>query len=179
MDQKNIILNDIGEPVHPRNDVGFIDDQFLSMAVAYLEIGKAAAGFDTEFKNSYEYQNAVAYQLYHAMELFFKYMINNKIGVIKRIHDLAKLEQEYSELFPGVQYQVEHPLNFTKYESCEFNEDESKLVGDHFIKFKPEFMDQHLRYPTNEKTGGYSFSLEPSVFENVRNRILQVSALGF
>lgn len=149
------------------------------MAVAYLEIGKISSGFDTELRNTYEYKNAVAYQLYHALELFFKYMIINKKGTIKLIHDLAKLEQEYSELFPGAQHKVDHPFHFTNYVPCEFNEDESKLVGDHLIKFKIKFMDQHLRYPIDEKTGGYSFSLEPSVFENVKNRILQVSALGF
>lgn len=148
------------------------------MAVAYLEIGRVAAGFDTELKNTYEYQNAVAYQLYHAIELFFKYMIKNKRGTIKLIHDLEKLEHEYSELFPGEQHKVDHPFNFTNYASCVLNEDESKLVGDHLIKFKPEYMDQHLRYPIGDKTGGYSFLLEPSVFENIKNRILQISELN-
>lgn len=149
------------------------------MAVAYLEIGRSAARFDTELKNSCEYQNAVAYQMYHAIELFYKYMIKNKRSAIKPIHDLAKLEQEYSELYPGVQHKVDHPFYFTNYESCELNEDETKLVGDHLRIFKPEFMDQHLRYPIDQRTGGYSFSLEPSVFENVKNRILQISALGW
>lgn len=92
-----------------------INDQFLSMAIAYLEIGKVAAGFDTELKSTYEYQNAVAYQLYHALELFFKYMIKNKNGTIKRIHDLAKLEQEYLKLFPGAQHKVDHPFRFANY----------------------------------------------------------------
>ena len=146
------------------------------MALAYLEIGRSAARFDAELKNNWEYQNAVAYQMYHAIELFYKYMIKNKSGSIKPIHDLAKLEKEYSQLYPGVEYTVHHPFDFTNDESCELNENESKLVGDHLIIFKPKFMDQHLRYPTDHRTGGYSFSLEPSVFENVKNRILQISA---
>ena len=44
-------------------------ESYFSMCMAYLEIGEVSARNDN---NTGEYQNAVAYQLYHALELFVK-----------------------------------------------------------------------------------------------------------
>lgn len=153
------------------------NDQFLSMAIAYLEIGKVAAEADTELRNDADYQNAIAYQLFHAIELFYKYMIKNKTGSVSHVHDLKKLEDEYTFLYPDPSHKLNHPFDFSDYRSFESNQDEDDLYADHISKFKPNFMDQHLRYPGDERTGGYSFSFENSVFEEIKSKITYICDL--
>ncbi|TOQ06401.1 hypothetical protein CGH02_24355, partial [Vibrio parahaemolyticus] len=70
------------------------NQEYLSMAIAYIEIGKVAASSNSDLINTHEFENAIAYQLYHSVELFYKYMLLNK-GVTKKGHDLAELENEY------------------------------------------------------------------------------------
>ena len=43
------------------------------------------------------------------------------------------------------------------YFSCELNIGEQEMYEQHIRTFKPEFMDQHIRYPADKKTGGYSY----------------------
>ena len=152
------------------------NQQFLSMAMAYIEVGKVSAAAETELKLDHDYNNAVAYQLLHAVELFYKYMINNKEGVIDHIHDLKALEERYSRLFPGNDNKINHPFDLAGYEACELNEGENEKTRDHLNKFKPKYLDQHLRYPIDERTGGYSFTLDPSIFESVQREMLRASA---
>lgn len=59
------------------------NQQFLSMAMAYIEVGRISATSETELKHDHDYNNAVAYQLFHAIELFYKYMIKNKEGDLR------------------------------------------------------------------------------------------------
>lgn len=149
------------------------------MAIAYIEIGKVAAEADTALKYDGDYQNAVAYQLFHALELFYKFMIANKTGSFSTIHDLRKLEEGYTKLYPGDNHKINHPFNFSNYRACELNEGEKNLFESHANKYKPKYLDQHLRYPTDERTGSYSFALSPSIFEDVKNEILQVVKSSF
>ncbi|MGV0034570.1 MAG: hypothetical protein ACNYPE_06285 [Candidatus Azotimanducaceae bacterium WSBS_2022_MAG_OTU7] len=151
------------------------NQQFLSMAMAYIEAGRILAAAETGLKNDYDYTNVVAYQLLHAVELFYKYMIKNKTGRINRTHDLEALEKEYSSLYPGGAYKINHPFDFSDYEASELNEGENELFEDFLIKYKPKYMDQHLRYPRDENTGGYSFSLDSSIFEDLKKQMLSVS----
>jgi hypothetical protein len=151
-------------------------DKFLSMALSYLEIGTIASSADSDLKNVYEYENAVAYQMFHAIELFYKYMIKRKTGEISLIHDLEKLEIEYSKLYPKNNCKIDHPFDFKSYSPCELNENEVVLLENHTKMFKPKFMDQHLRYPADHRTGGYSFSLDASTFENVKDQLLRIAA---
>lgn len=69
-----------------------------------------SAEADSELKNTSEYENAIAYQLYHSVELFYKYMLLKK-GVTKKSNDLAALETEYRIQFPGERYQLEQPFD--------------------------------------------------------------------
>lgn len=151
------------------------NQEFLNMTLAYIEIGKVAASADTELKNTGEYQNAVAYQLYHAIELFYKYMLSKK-GVTKKGHDISELEGEFKELFPEDRYQIVHPFDFSNYETCELNPRELEMLEVHMEKYKPKFMDQHLRYPSNNNTGGYRYSLDSECFESIKDQMLRVSA---
>lgn len=152
------------------------NQEFLSMALAYIEIGKVSAQADSELKNTSEYENAIAYQLYHSVELFYKYMLLNK-GITKKGHDIAVLEIEYKKHFIEDQYQLEHLFDFSNYEANDLNPGEAAMAEAHIQKFKPEFMDQHLRYPSNHNTGGYSYKLEPCYFDNIKEQMLRISAI--
>jgi len=61
-------------------------EAYFSMCMAYLDIGEFSSKKDD---NTGEYQNAVAYQLYHALELFVKYAIFKSTGNVKNIHDFS------------------------------------------------------------------------------------------
>jgi hypothetical protein len=156
------------------------DQQFLSMAIAYLEIGKLAAKTKSEYENVGEcenvgdYQNAVAYQLFHAVELFYKQMIKNRVGSVSHTHDLGELEDEYTKLYPDPNCKINHPFDFSSYSSCELNPGEDALYAKHIAKFNPKFMDQHLRYPSDERTGGYSFYLDSSTFEETKSSMMDI-----
>jgi len=146
------------------------------MALAYIEIGKVSARSDSELKNTSEYENAIAYQLYHAVELFYKYMLLKK-GLIKKGHDIAALEAEYETLYPEEQFNLEHPFEFSSYQASELNPYEAEMAVAHMKKFKPEFMDQHLRYPSNHNTGGYSYKFESCYFDSIKEQMLRISAI--
>ncbi|KZN14885.1 hypothetical protein [Marinomonas sp. TW1] len=148
--------------------------QFLNMALAYIEIGKVSA--ESELKNTSEYENAIAYQLFHSVELFYKHMLSKK-GVTKNIHVIADLEVEYKKYFVEEKYQLEHPFDFSNYEPSELNQGEAYLNKAHMEKFKPKLMDQHLRYPSNHNTGGYSYKFEPCYFDGMKEQMLKISAI--
>lgn len=148
---------------------------YLSMALAYLEIGKVSAKSESELRDTDEFENAIAYQLFHSVELFYKFMLSRK-GVTKKVHDISALENEYRIQYPGERYKLDHPFNFSCYESSVLNPDEDAKVEEHLGKFKPEFMDQHLRYPSNNNTGGYSFKFEPCYFDRIKEDMLKISA---
>lgn len=150
------------------------NQHFLSMAIAYLEVGKVAAEANTSLKNEGNYQNAVAYQLFHAIELFYKLMIKNRAGGFSHIHDLKKLEEKYSSLYPGNSHKINHPFDFSIYDHNKLNEDEGRLFAEHMTIFNPKYLDQHLRYPADTRTGGYSFCLDSSVFEEIKNKMLDI-----
>lgn len=152
------------------------NQEFLSMALAYIEIGKVAASAESKLKNSREYENAVAYQLYHAVELFYKYMLSKK-GVTKKIHDITVLEKKFKDLFPEDRFKISHPFDFSNYEECELNVGELYIYGDHMVKYNSEIMDQHLRYPSDNNTGGYSYFLDSSYFNFFKDQVLRVSAI--
>ena len=153
-------------------------EQYLSISLAYLEVGKCASASNSEQINTAEYQNAVAYQAFHAIELFFKYMIHRKEGSVPHIHKLSELEKKYQSLYPCQSYSLDHPFDFSSYQVCDLNEGEQELVEKHKEKFKPDFMDQHLRYPTDYRTGGYSFAFDAEFFDDLRMRMLSISGVS-
>ncbi len=152
-------------------------EEFLNMAIAYLEIGRVAGSAETEFKHVHEYENAIAYQMFHAVELFYKYMIKKKTGSAPHTHKLQELEKSYLELYPSSDYKVDHPFKFDEYHPCELNIGELELHQKHIKQFKPDFIDQHLRYPRDHRTGGYSFSIDSSSFEKMNNQFLRISSI--
>ncbi|WP_347366284.1 hypothetical protein [Vibrio vulnificus] len=152
------------------------NQEYLSMALAYLEIGKVSASSNSELMNTHEFENAIAYQLYHAVELFYKYMLLGK-GVTKKVHDIAELEKEYEQHFSGEKYKLDHPFDFSNYEASGLNPGEEELAEAHLEQFKPKFMDQHLRYPSNHNTGGYSYKFEPSYFDNIKDQMLSIAGV--
>lgn len=154
------------------------NQEFLSMALAYIEIGKMSAEADSELKNTPEYENAIAYQVYHSVELFYKYMLLKK-GITKKVHDISALEIEYNNHFSEERYQLEHPFDFSNYEASDLNPKEAEMAKAHMQKFKPEFMDQHLRYPSNHNTGGYSYKFEPCYFDSIKEKMLKISAIEY
>ena len=134
-----------------------ISNSFLSMALSYLEVGRVAASADSNLKDVSDYHNAIAYQLFHGMELFYKFMICSAGQNIRHIHDLGELENQYKECYPDPSYHFENPFNFSSYEASPLNPNETQLAQAHFEQFKPAYMSQHLRYPPDHRTGGYSF----------------------
>lgn len=149
---------------------------FLSMALAYIEIGKVSSNSDSELKNTCEYEKAIAYQLYHSVELFYKYMLLKK-GVTLKVHDISALEFEYKKLFSEEFYRLEHPFDFSSLECNNLNHNEEEVVKCHLEKFKPEFMDQHLRYPSSHSTGGYSYKFDPFYFDTIKEQMLRIGAV--
>ncbi|EGS6501168.1 hypothetical protein CGI39_24155 [Vibrio parahaemolyticus] len=152
------------------------NQEYLSMAIAYIEIGKVAASSNSDLINTHEFENAIAYQLYHSVELFYKYMLLNK-GVTKKGHDLAELENEYRKYFAKDKFKLNHPFDFSDYEASSLNPSEEEMVNAHLRQFKPEFMDQHLRYPSNHNTGGYSYKFDAPYFDSIKAQMLNIAAI--
>lgn len=172
--------------MNPHSQAG---DTFFSMALAYIEVGRVAASASMSIKCLGDYENAVAYQLFHAMELFYKAMISNAGQSVKHTHDLCGLENQYKSCFSDPLYHFENPFNFSSYEPEPLNQNEMHLAQSHFENFKPTYMSQHLRYPPDHRTGGYSFSFDESfftamkekfqeIYEMAANKSLQPTAFG-
>ena len=139
------------------------------MSLEYLRIGKIAS---CASNNTGEYDNAVAYQLFHALELFIKYAILLKDEKKEEIliHDLSKLTSMYEELYVEEIFKIDNLFNFSSYLPSKQNIDEEKLVKEHLKQFKLRIMDQHLRYPPDSKTGGYSFKFDSSIFKEFEQK---------
>lgn len=146
-------------------------DSFFSMALSYIEVGRVAASASTSIKSLGDYENAVAYQLFHALELFYKSMISNAGQSVKHTHDLCELESQYKACFSDPHYYFENPFDFSSYESNPLNPNEMQLVQSHREKFKPTYMSQHLRYPPDYRTGGYSFGFDESFFTGMKEKL--------
>lgn len=139
-------------------------ESYLSMSLAYLELGAVAAANGNHWDM---YQQAVAYQMYHAIELFLKFAILSKTKEERvREHDLIRLSKKCEELYPQekffskIPFDLRHNIGTTKKERREFQS--------HIERFNPRFMDQHLRYPPNEDTGGYYFVFDAEYFQNMK-----------
>lgn len=117
-------------------------------------------GFSKNCNNTGEYKNVVAYQFYHTLELFVKYAILKSTGSVTSIHDFTRLFVEYDSLYSGDDCRIKHPFDFSSYEAYELNVGEQEMYEKHIGQFKPKLMDQHLRYPPDEKTGGFSFKID-------------------
>ena len=143
-------------------------EPYFIMSIAYLEIGQLAA----KGKNMTDaYQNAVAYQLYHALELFIKYAILKSNGSVDKIHDLSELFKKYYTIYTDDIYRIEHPFDFSSYEPSVLNAREKEMYEKHIEKFKPKFMDQHLRYPPDYRTGGYSYKIDENYFVRTKDKL--------
>lgn len=153
-------------------------NSFLSMALSYLEVGRVAASADSNLKDVSDYHNAIAYQLFHGMELFYKFMICSAGQNIRHIHDLGELENQYKECYPDPSYHFENPFNFSSYEASPLNPNETQLAQAHFEQFKPAYMSQHLRYPPDHRTGGYSFCFEESYFSELIEQFNKIASLA-
>jgi len=146
-------------------------EAYFTMSMAYLEVGEFASKQDI---HTHEYDNAVAYQLYHSLELFLKYAILKKQGSVNKIHDLSELLDKYNSLYPDDSCRIKHPFDLSKYESDDKNFGERELFEKHILKFSPKYMDQHLRYPPDFRTGGYSYKLDSEYFQNFKEIYLDL-----
>ena len=153
------------------------NNSFLSMALSYLEVGRVAASADSTLKNQSDYENAIAYQLFHGIELFYKFMICSAGENIRHIHDLGELESQYKECYPDPLYHFENPFDFSSYEASPLNPNEKQLAQAHLEQFKPAYMSQHLRYPPDHRTGGYSFSFDGPYFSKLIEQFNRISRL--
>ena len=102
-------------------------------------------------------------------------MIQRRGGPIPRTHNLSELEDAYTKLYPDQSFIFDHPFDFGSYQACDLNESEQSLAEHHIEKFKPKYMDQHLRYPSDYRTGGYSFSFDSSLFDVLKRKMLSIS----
>lgn len=162
-----------------RNPKNLMDYSFLNKSLAFLEAAKAAASHNTPMKNTSDYQDAIAYSLYHAIELFYKHMIKAQKNSFEHTHDLQKLEQEYLSIYGyNNKHILQHPFNFSSYEPCPLNLNEQQLIEAHIKDFNPKYMDQHLRYPINSNTGGYSFMLDELYLEEIKKKIIGISGIS-
>lgn len=153
-------------------------DTFFSMALSYIEVGRVAASADTSTKSIGNYENAVAYQLFHAIELFYKSMISNAGKSVKNTHDLSELENQYKACYPDPRYRFNNPFDFSSYEPEALNPNDMQLAQSHLAKFKPPYMSQHLRYPPDHRTGRYSFSFDESFFTGMKEKFQEIYETG-
>ena len=65
--------------------------------------------------------------MFHAVELFYKYMIKKKTGSVPHTHKLKSLEEKYLKLYLVDDYKVDHPFRFDDYQPCELNIGELEL----------------------------------------------------
>jgi hypothetical protein len=145
--------------------------EYFDMCIAYLEIGSVSA---KQKINTGCYQNAVAYQLYHAIELFIKYAILKNKGNVNNVHDLNALFIEYNSIYSDDVYNIDHPFDFSSYNVCDLNVGEKEMHERHTDIFKPKYMDQHLRYPSNHRTGGYTFSIDSNYFSSMKEKFYEI-----
>lgn len=155
----------------------FTENSFLNSALAYIEVGYIAASAESPMRHNSDYQNALAYQLFHAIELFYKHMIRAASGEIEPIHDLFRLEQRYNTYYSDASYALEHPFKFSLFEDCSSNTKETQFINNHLNRFKPQYMSQHLRYPPDRRTGGYSYNIDKTYFKEIRDRMIQITNL--
>lgn len=94
------------------------------MALSYIEIGKISSESNSDLSRTSDFQNAIAYQLFHAIELFYKFVLAKK-GITMKIHVLAKLDEEYRNIYPEEKYRIEHHFDFSNYKGCDLNEIEN------------------------------------------------------
>lgn len=161
-------------------------EQYFNMAMCYVEIGKVSSkrnwisdlipkwfpiGKVTPYSDVSDYQNATAYQAFHAIELFLKYAILNKNAKCWG-HDVINLYDKYKDLYPSEDFHFDHPFDFSDYQVNPENIAEHKIFGEHMDKYKMSIMDQHLRYPADSKTGGYSFSLSSCYFKELEQKFI-------
>jgi HEPN domain-containing protein len=140
------------------------------MSLAYLDLGAVAASKENHWDM---YQQAVAYQMLHASELFLKFAILSKTqeGSIKE-HSISRLLSKYDELYPEKTFSLKLPFDFR--ENTGKSEEERALIQSHIERFNPRFLDQHLRYPSNHNTGGYSFHFDVSYFEAIKAKFEEI-----
>jgi hypothetical protein len=145
-------------------------EQYFSMSLAYLDLGAVAAARENHWDM---YQQAVAYQMLHASELFLKFAILSKTqkDSIKE-HSIGNLLSWYEELYPEAEFTLDLPFDFR--ENSGKSKAERAQIQSHIEQFNPKFLDQHLRYPSNQNTGGYSFHFDPSYFEAMKARFEEV-----
>lgn len=145
-------------------------ESYLSMSLAYLEIGSVAAAAENHWDM---YQQGVAYQFFHATELFLKFAILSKSREDSiKDHSIHKLLGQYEELYPDSAFSLDFPFDFR--ENSGETKQERAAIQSHIEQFKPKFMDQHLRYPSNHNTGGYSFVFDSSYFESMKVKFKEV-----
>jgi hypothetical protein len=125
-------------------------EQYFSMSLAYLNIGTTVAAKESHWDM---YQQAVAYQMLHAGELFLKFAILCKTQEDSiQEHSINKLISWYEELYPESEFALELPPDFR--ENTGKSKAERAVIQSHIEQFKPKFLDQHLRYPSDHNTGG-------------------------
>ena len=112
--------------------------------------------------------------MFHATELFLKYCILNKTKeecVIE--HDLNKLLKQCEDLYPDETFFLESPFDFRQ--NIGTTKEERRAYQSHVERFKPRLMDQHLRYPPNNNTGGYYFVFDSSYFDKMINKFKEIA----
>ena len=145
-------------------------ESYLTMSLAYLELGSVAAAKVNHWDM---YQQAVAYQMFHATELFLKFAILTKTQeeYVKE-HDLNKLLKQCEELYPDEKLFLKLPFDFRQNTGA--TKEERKAIQSHVEQFKPRLMDQHLRYPANKNTGGYYFVFDSGYFDEMKVKFKKV-----
>ena len=77
-------------------------------------------------------------------------------------------------LFRSDEYRIEHCFDFTSYECSEINIGEHEMYIKHISRFKPNIMDQHLRYPPSDNTGGFSYKIDSEYFTLTKEKLMVI-----
>lgn len=106
--------------------------------------------------------------------MFSKYAILKNTGNVKNIYDFSKLFSEYDSLYHDEEYRIEHPFDFTLYKPCELNIDKQEMYEKHINQFKLKIIDPHLRYPHDDKTGGFSYKIDSNYFNSIKEKSMAI-----
>lgn len=162
--------------------ISFFDKSMGFLKIAHIaSLQKDEKTFSTD-----HYQNTIAYLCYHSFELFLKFCILAKCRdkqefektLEKFDHNITKLYDKYTALYPNERYEVDHPFDFTVQQNDTYNVGEAELYANHIKKYPMHIIDQYLKYPfdrTGKYTGGAClFFLAPEWIKNFSDNMNKI-----
>ncbi len=147
-------------------------EQYLSMSLAYLDIGIVA----TESKNQWNmYQQAIAYQMFHACELFLQFAILHKTEDEQiRESSINELLARYEVLYPEAPYALALPFDCRDVSGK--SDEERANIQSHIEQLDPRRVNHCSKDRFNQNSDTYLFYFDSAYFETMKTRFEQIGS---